>query len=71
VPALRNSPVTIIGVDEDLTVKAAKLKLKHYNTPSLADCYLIALAKRIKAVTVTTDSNVKNSSEAPTMLPPV
>ncbi|RLF17287.1 MAG: PIN domain nuclease, partial [Thermoprotei archaeon] len=46
---LRNSPVTIVGVDEDLTIRAAKLKLKYYDVLSLADCYLIALAKRNKA----------------------
>ena len=65
---LRNSPVTIVGVDEDLTIRAAKLKLKYYDVLSLADCYLIALAKRNKATIVTTNHYIKEVNEAPTIL---
>ena len=65
---LRNSPITIISIDEDLTIRAAKLKLKHYNILSLADCYLIALAKQNGATIVTTDHNMKEVNEAPTIL---
>jgi len=68
---LRNSPIMIVNVDEDLTINAARLKLKYYNTLSLADCYLIALAKRNKATIVTTDNNIKNVDEAPTILLPI
>ncbi len=65
---LRSSPIKIVGVDEELTIKAAKLKLKYYNTLSLADCYLIALAKRSRATIVTTDRSIRSVNEAPTTL---
>lgn len=65
---LRESPITIVEVGEELTVAAAKLKLKYYNLLSLADCYLIALAKLYKATIITTDSRVKEVREAPTIL---
>ena len=68
---LRNSPVNIVDIDEDLTIEASKLKLKYYNTLSLADCYLIALAKQNKATIVTTDQNIKKAGEAPTTLIPI
>lgn len=65
---LRESPITIVEVGEELTVAAAKLKLKYYNLLSLADCYLIALAKLYRATIITTDSRVKEVGEAPTIL---
>lgn len=40
---IRNSPIKIIGLNEELTIEVAKLKIKYYNTSSLADCYPIAL----------------------------
>jgi len=68
---LRNSPINIVSVDEDLTINAAKLKLKYYNVLSLADCYLIALAKKNKAKVLTTDQDVKDVNEVPTILMPI
>ena len=65
---LRSSPIRIVGVDEGLTVEAARLKLKYYNVLSLADCYLIALARQSKATIITTDRSVKDVGEAPTIL---
>ena len=65
---LRSSPIKIVGIDEELTIEAAKLKLRHYNVLSLADCYLIALAKKRNATIVTTDSYVKNIARIPTVL---
>ncbi len=62
---LRDSPIKIIDMNEELTVEAAKLKLKYYNVLSLADCYLIALAKRNRATVVTTDHNIKDIGEVP------
>ncbi|MCD6095087.1 MAG: PIN domain-containing protein [Thermoprotei archaeon] len=56
------------GVDENLTIGAAKLKLKYHSVLSLADCYLIALAKRYGAIIVTTDHNIKEVKEASTIL---
>ena len=65
---LRSSPIKIVGVDEELTIEAAKLKLKYYNTLSLADCYLIALAKRSRAAIVAADRSIRSVDEAPTAL---
>ncbi len=63
---IRGSPIRIVGIDESMTLEAAKLKVKHYNTLSLADCYLISLARREKGVVITTDSRVKEVGEVPT-----
>ena len=65
---LRNSPITFVEVNEELTLEAAKLKHRYYKVLSLADCYLIALAKKKKATIVTTDKNVEEVKEAPTVL---
>jgi len=65
---IRSSPIAIISTDEALTLAAAKLKLKHYSTLSLADCYLIALAKQLKATAVTTDPGIRDSGEIETIL---
>lgn len=68
---LRSSPIKIVGIDEELTIEAARLKLRHYNVISLVDCYLIALAKKVSATIVTTDRYVKNVAETPTILLPL
>jgi len=57
---LRNSPIEIVGVGEDLTLSAAKIKLKNYEKLSLADCYLVALAEKLKATILTTDPTLRN-----------
>ncbi len=56
------------AVDESLTLGAAKTKLKHYNILSLADSYLIALARRLKATIITTDQSVYNVARTRTIL---
>lgn len=63
---LRNSPIAFVGVDEGLTLEAARLK--HRYELSLADCYLIALARRKRATIITTDRGVKEVDEVPTVL---
>ncbi|MEM0267455.1 MAG: type II toxin-antitoxin system VapC family toxin [Thermofilum sp.] len=68
---VRRSPVKVVGVDEQLTLEAAALKLKHWQKLSLADCYLLALAKRLNAAVVTTDSNVAYAREAPAVRLPI
>ena len=65
---LRSSPIAIVGVNEKLTVEAARLKLRHYGRLSLADCYLLALAKLAKATVVTTDGAIEEVGEAPAVL---
>ena len=64
----RNCPIVISGVDEFLTTDVAKLKLKYYSRLSLADCYLIALAKQKKAKIITTDEDVEKVKEVLTVL---
>jgi len=56
---LRTSPIRIVGVDENMSLEAAKLKLKRLTKLSLADCYLIALAKQLRATILTTDSTIQ------------
>jgi len=65
---LRNSPVVFIGVNEELTLEAARLKHRYYGELSLADCYLIALAKEKRATIITTDRSVKKVGEVPAIL---
>jgi len=55
----------------ELTVEAARLKLKHAGKLSLADCYLVALAKLRKATVVTADSSIREVAEAPVALIPL
>ena len=57
---IRNSPIKVVGLDEELTVEAARLKLRYYKMLSLADCYLVALARKKKAYIITTDEDIKN-----------
>ena len=68
---LRNSPIEVVGVDEKLTVEAARLKLKHAGKLSLADCYLVALARLRKATVVTADSSIREVAETPIALIPL
>jgi len=67
---IRNSPIKIISMDEELTLEAAKLKMKYYQALSLADCYLIAFAKLHKAKIVTSDHVLKEINEVPVILVP-
>ncbi len=50
---MRNSPILIINVDEELTLEDAKIKLKYYGKLSLANSYLIALARKLGATILT------------------
>lgn len=60
---IRNSPVIPVGVDEDLTLSAARLKLRYYGKLSLADCYLAALAGRLNATVLTSDPALRDVGE--------
>ncbi len=62
---LRSGPTEVIGVDK------RALKLKHSGKLSLADCYLVALAKLRKATVVTADSSIREVAEAPVALIPL
>ncbi len=56
---LRNSEFKFITPSGDATREAAKIKFKNRNRLSLADSFLIATAKTIGAVVLTTDKNLK------------
>lgn len=67
VRSIRNSALRVEGIDDRLSTEAARLKVSHWAF-SLADCYLIALAKRIAGTILTTDGPVSKSGEAPAIL---
>ncbi len=65
---IRSSPIKIVEVSEELTLEAARLKFKHHKVLSLADCYLIALAKQRGAKIITTDTAVRGVREVKAVL---
>ena len=69
--ALRNSPIKIVTLDEELTLESARLKHKYWNKLSLADAYLAALAKRLRATIVTADTTLAEIEETETVLAPL
>jgi predicted nucleic acid-binding protein len=68
---LRNSPIKIVTLDEELTLESARLKHKYWNKLSLADAYLAALAKQLRATIVTADTTLAEIEEAETVLIPL
>lgn len=52
---LRSSKLSIVSTDEELTKLAGEEKCEHRRALSLADCFALALAKRERAVLLTTD----------------
>ena len=56
---IRASEFKQISASGDVTREAAKIKLKNKNKLSLADSFLIATAKAINALILTTDKAVK------------
>ncbi|BFH74202.1 type II toxin-antitoxin system VapC family toxin [Sulfurisphaera javensis] len=54
---IKKSPINVVNLDDELVVKAGELKLK-YNTLSLVDVFIIALAEREKGKIYTTDSEI-------------
>ncbi|MEM4774624.1 MAG: type II toxin-antitoxin system VapC family toxin [Sulfolobaceae archaeon] len=63
---IRNSPIKIVPPDEKITETAALLKSK-YNFLSLADAFLIATAKEINGVIITTDEDIEKTKEIKTI----
>lgn len=57
--AVKNSPISQVPVEGELTREAAKVKLKHRGKVSLVDSFLIALTSQVKGVALTTDPTVK------------
>jgi len=60
---IRNSKIRQVQPNEEITRIAAKLKLKHENILSLADCCAIASAKTLGSKIITTDRTIKDLKE--------
>lgn len=56
---IRNSELKILSAMDDVTRKAAIVKLKNKNKLSLADSFLIAEAEDLNAKIITTDKSIK------------
>jgi len=67
---IRSQPFRIVGIDEELTTSAARFKSK-YSKYSLADCYLLAIAKSLGATLLTTDGPLSKNAEVPAILIPL
>jgi uncharacterized protein len=67
---IRETPMRIEGIDEGLTDVAAEFKVRN-NHYSLADCYLLALAKKYQAILLTTDAPLSKNGEVRAALIPV
>lgn len=66
--SLRHSALVITPPDEALTRTAGELKCAHRGQLSLADAYIVALAKRVRGNLYTTDSRIAHLKIVPTRL---
>jgi len=57
--SIRNSKIKQVPASGELTRQAAKVKLKYRDKVSLADAYLITLARIVNGIVLTTDRRVK------------
>lgn len=60
--SIRNSGLSIIPLDQRLTILAGDLKCRYKSVLSLVDAFLLAAAKMLRATVVTTDSSLKDLS---------
>ncbi|BCS93350.1 type II toxin-antitoxin system VapC family toxin [Metallosphaera javensis (ex Sakai et al. 2022)] len=58
--SLRNSPLEVISPDSWITETAGVLKASHGERLSLADCFLVATAMKVKGTVLTTDSGIRD-----------
>lgn len=58
--SFRSSGLSVIPMDQHLTLMAGELKCRHKGMLSLADAYLLAAAKMLKGTLVTTDSALES-----------
>ncbi|MCY0867863.1 MAG: type II toxin-antitoxin system VapC family toxin [Desulfurococcus sp.] len=61
--SIRNSRIKLVPVQGELTRQAAKYKIMYGRKISLADAFLIALAKKINGIVLTTDKRIKEVLE--------
>jgi hypothetical protein len=64
---IRRSRFTIVAPNEIITREAAKLKLKHHDRLSLADCYAISTAFNNRCTLITTDNKISKVKEVATV----
>jgi predicted nucleic acid-binding protein len=60
---IRTSKIQLPVIDEELTSRAARFKLQNINLFSLADCYLLAMAKSLDSTVLTTEKRLKECKE--------
>ncbi len=64
--AIKNSRIKVMGVDYELMKVAGQIKSMHKRKLAMIDAYMIALAKKLGAVLVTSDENITKIGEAKT-----
>jgi len=58
--AIRESPIKLVPAAGELTRQAELVKLTYRRRISLADAYLIALARHVRGSVITTDTTIKS-----------
>lgn len=61
--AVRNSGIRLVGADFDLMKHAGEIKSRHRGKLSMIAAYMIALAKKLDAVLVTSDENIARTGD--------
>lgn len=64
--SLRHGPLSVASPDQTLTRMAGDLKCSHESQLSLADAYVIALARQVRGQLYTTDPRVAGLKVVPT-----
>ncbi|MFQ5920449.1 MAG: PIN domain-containing protein [Nitrososphaerales archaeon] len=61
--AIKNSRIRLLGTDFELMKDSAEIKSKHKGKLPMIGAYMIALAKNLGAVIVTSDENIAKTGE--------
>jgi len=61
--AIKNSKIKVVKVDYDLMKVAGQIKSVHKGKLSMTSAYMIALAKNLNAVLVTSDDSIAKTNE--------
>ena len=64
---LRRTKVQVVETDEQLTRAAGLEKCRQPHRLSLADCYALSLAKKLKATLLTTDGELAKTKDVKTL----
>jgi predicted nucleic acid-binding protein len=63
---IKNSRIKVMGVDYEIMKVAGQIKSMHKGKLAMIDAYMIALAKNLGAVLVTSDENIMKIGEVKT-----